>query len=97
MELEYKVVQSTTPLFASAAKIEQIMAEESQAGWRLVEKYDNYKLRLQREISHRANDKDLSFDPYRSQVGVNNVIIYGITTVVTVGVVFAIFALVGAI
>jgi hypothetical protein len=97
MELEYKIVQSTTPLFTSAAKIEQVMAEESQAGWRLVEKFDNYKLRLQREISHRANDKNLNFDPYRSQVGVNNALIYGITTVVTLGVVYGIFVLVGAI
>jgi hypothetical protein len=97
MELEYKIVQSTTPLFTSAAKIEQVMVEESQAGWRLVEKFDNYKLRLQREISHRANDKNLNFDPYRSQVGVNNALIYGVTTAVTLAVVYGIFVLVGAI
>ncbi len=97
MELEYKVVQSTTPLFAKIQNIEEVMAEESKAGWRLVEKLDNYKMRLQRDISHRANDKSLSFDPYRTQVGVNNALIYGITTVVTLGVVYAIFVLVGAV
>ncbi|MDP1930572.1 MAG: hypothetical protein Q8L60_03840 [Gammaproteobacteria bacterium] len=97
MELEYKVVQSTTPLFATSKKIEEIMAEESKAGWQLVEKFDNYKMRLQRDISHRANDKNLGFDAYRSQVGVNNIIVYGITTVVTLAVVYAIFVLVGAV
>ena len=97
MELEYKVVQSTTPLFAKIQNIEEVMSEESKAGWRLVEKLDNYKMRLQRDISHRANDKGLSFDPYRTQVGVNNALIYGITTIVTLGVVYAIFILVGAI
>ncbi|MDP2139922.1 MAG: hypothetical protein Q8L20_03840 [Gammaproteobacteria bacterium] len=97
MELEYKVVQSTTPLFATSKKIEEIMAEESKAGWQLVEKFDNYKMRLQRDISHRANDKNLGFDAYRSQVGVNNIIVYGITTLLTLAVVYAIFVLVGAV
>ena len=97
MELEYKVVQSTTPLFATSKKIDEVMTEEAQAGWQLVEKYDNYKMRLQRDISHRANDKNLGFDAYRSQMGVNNAIVYGITTVVTLGVVYLIFVLVGAV
>ncbi|MGB4246846.1 MAG: hypothetical protein WBJ75_03915 [Pseudohongiellaceae bacterium] len=97
MELEYKVVQSTTPLFATSKKIDEIMAEESKAGWQLVEKFDNYKMRLQRDVSHRGNDKNLAFDAYRSQVGVNNFIVYGITAAVTVGVVYAIFVLVGAV
>ncbi|MDO9317480.1 MAG: hypothetical protein Q7V56_04690 [Gammaproteobacteria bacterium] len=97
MELEYKIVQSTTPLFAKVQNIEEVMSEESKAGWRLVEKLDNYKMRLQRDISHRASDKGLSFDPYRTQVGVNNALIYSVTTVVTLGVVYAIFVAVGAV
>lgn len=96
MELEYKVVQSTTPYFAKSQNISAVMAEEEKAGWRLLEKCDNYKLRLQRDISHRANDKDLSIDAYRSQVGVNNAVVYGITTVLTLAVVYAIFNMVGA-
>jgi len=97
MELEYKVVQSTTPLFAKLQNIEAIMAEEAKAGWQLVEKYDNYKLRLQRNISHRANDKALAFDAYRSQVGVSNVLTYGLAAVLTLGVVYLIFVMVGAV
>ncbi len=97
MELEYKVVQSTTPLFAKRQNIEAIMAEEARAGWQLVEKFDNYKLRLQRDISHRANDKDLPFDAYRSQVGVSNVITYGLAAAITLGVVYLIFVIVGAV
>jgi len=97
MELEYKIVQSTTPLFAKLQNIDAIMAEESKAGWQLVEKYDNYKLRLQRNISHRANDKTLPFDAYRSQVGVNNLITYGLAAVATLGVVYIIFVIVGAV
>lgn len=97
MELEYKVVQSTTPLFAKLQNIDAIMAEESKAGWQLVEKFDNYKLRLQRDISHRANDKTLPFDAYRTQVGVSNVITYGLAAALTLGAVYLIFVIVGAV
>jgi hypothetical protein len=97
MELEYKVVQSTTPLFAKLQNINAVMAEESKAGWQLVEKYDNYKLRLQRDISHRANDKNLAFDAYRSQVGVSNMVTYGLAALLTLGAVYLIFVIVGAV
>ena len=97
MELEYKVVQATTPFFAKSQNIAAVMAEEEKAGWRLLEKCDNYKLRLQRDISHRANDANLSVDTYRTQVGINNAGVYGITTAATLGVVYVIFLMVGAI
>lgn len=97
MELEYKVIQATTPYFAKSPNIATVMAEEEKAGWRLLEKCDNYKLRLQRDISHRANDKNLSVDPYRTQVGINNGVVYGITTALTLAVVYAIFLAVGAV
>lgn len=97
MDLEYKIVQSTTPLFKSREKLEAVLAEEAKAGWQLVEKYDNYKLRLQRDISHREKDGERSFDAYRTQVGVHNAITYTIATVVTLAVVLGIFILVGAI
>lgn len=97
MELEYKVVQASTPFFAKSQNIDAVMAEEAKAGWRLLEKCDNYKLRLQRDISHRANDKNLSTDAYRSQVGINNLIVYGITAAITLAVVYTIFRIVGAV
>lgn len=97
MELEYKIVQSTTPLFANRAKLEAILAEEAKAGWRLVEKLDNFKLRLQRETSHRDRDDELGFDAYRTQVGLSNFVTYSLATVATLAVVYAIFLAVGAI
>ena len=66
MDTEYKIVQSNTPMFASRERLRDIMAEEARAGWDLVEKLDNYKLRFQRDISHRAHDAQLDFDPYRT-------------------------------
>lgn len=97
MELEYKIVQSTTPLFAKREKLEAILAEEGRAGWRLSEKFDNYKLRLQREVSHRDRDEELDFDAYRTQVGVSNFVSYTVATILTLAVVYAIFIAVGAV
>jgi hypothetical protein len=46
-----------------------ILDEESQAGWVLVEKFDNGRVRLKRPASARQNDHGLSIDPYRTYVG----------------------------
>lgn len=95
METEYKIIQSTTPHFAKAENLNHILAEEAQAGWALVEKFDNYKLRLQREISHRSGDKERTIDPYRVHVGPSNLVTYGAAALLTLVVVYAIFRLVG--
>mgnify|MGYP003111411106 CR=1 FL=1 len=95
MELEYKIVQSTTPHFAKNANLKAILDEEAQAGWQLAEKFDNYKIRLQRDISHRSGDASRDVDAYRTQVGLSNFVTYGSATVLTLAVVYAIFRLVG--
>lgn len=87
MDLEYKVLQAQTPLFADTGKMQEILEEEARAGWRLIEKKDNYHLKLQREISHRDNDASLDFDAYRSNVGLSATVTYGVTALVTLAVV----------
>ena len=87
MDLEYKIIQSQTPLFADTAKMHEVLAEEAKAGWRLLEKEDNYRIRVQREISHRANDAGLGLDAYRTTVGVSSMVTYGATALVTISVV----------
>ena len=77
MELEYKVITSQTPMFSDTAKMQEVLDQEARAGWQLLEKQDNYKIRLQREISHRENDKTLDADAYRTTVGVSSTITYG--------------------
>ncbi len=87
MELEYKIVQSQTPLFASTPKMLEVLAEEAKAGWRLLEKEDNYRIKLQRDISHREGDKNLDFDAYRTSVGVSSAVTYGATAIATITIV----------
>jgi len=87
MALEYKTLHSQTPLFSDPERLRAILAEEARAGWDLVEKQDNYRIKLQRETSHRDNDGNLDFDAYRSTVGVSSLITYGATALITVAIV----------
>jgi len=87
MELEYKTLSSQTPLFSSAAKMHEALERESKAGWSLLEKEDNYRIKLKRDISNRENDKNLDFDAYQSTVGVSSVVTYGATAIFTLAVV----------
>lgn len=87
MELEYKVIQSQTPMFSDTAKMHEILDEEAKAGWRLLEKEDNYRLKLQRDISNRANDAGLDIDAYRTSVGVSSTVTKGATALLTVAIV----------
>lgn len=87
---EYKVITSNTPSFGSQQKMQEILAEESKAGWELEEKFDSYKVRVSRDKSARQNDGNLDFDPYRTNVGVNNVLYLGGAAILTIIVIYAI-------
>ena len=87
---EYKVITSNTPLFANTAKLKQVMDEEAKAGWDLEEKLDNFKVRVSRDKSARDNDDGCPIDPYRTHVGMNNLLYLGGAAVVTILVIFLI-------
>ncbi len=97
MDLEYKTLHAQTPLFADSNKMHEVLEQEAKAGWQLLSKDDNYKIKLQRDISNRDNDKNLGFDAYRSSVGVSSVVTYVGTALFTIAIVsvilyFAIWA-----
>jgi hypothetical protein len=87
MSQEFKIIQAQTPLFANTQKMQEILAEETKAGWDLLEKEDNYRIKLQRDISNRDNDKSLDIDPYRTTVGVSSILTYGVTAITTLAIV----------
>ncbi|MEX2469225.1 MAG: hypothetical protein WD396_05660 [Pseudohongiellaceae bacterium] len=87
MALEYKVLHAQIPMFADPEKLRATLAEEARAGWDLVEKLDNHRIKLQRETSHREQDAGLDFDAYRSNVGVSPVVTYGTTALITIAIV----------
>ena len=87
---EFKIVRSNLAGFKNPEVLQQVCAEEARAGWTLVEKFDNQRLRFKRPISARAGDAGLDFDPYRSQVGTSSgvivAVILGIALVAIAGV-----------
>jgi hypothetical protein len=68
---EFKIVRSATSGFKRPDFLKQVLEEERRAGWTLLEKFDNGRIRLKRPASARAGDQALGFDPYRSRVGMS--------------------------
>ena len=70
---EYKIIGSITNAFRTPAFFQQTLQEEAQAGWELVEKLDDGRVRLRRSIDCRSNDAHLNQDPYRTRIGMSEV------------------------
>lgn len=66
---EFKILRSATGKFRDAAFLRSTLEEEAGAGWSLVEKFDNHRLRLKRPASARKDDAYRDVDPYRTYVG----------------------------
>lgn len=68
---EFKILRAVTRQFHDPDKLRKALDEEAQAGWILVEKFDDQRLRLKRPMSAREHDHELSIDPYRTTYGMN--------------------------
>jgi len=52
-EWEFKILRSTRPAFRDPDSLQKVLGEESRAGWVLVEKFDNSRIRLKLRQSRR--------------------------------------------
>lgn len=68
---EYKIIRSGTGAFRHCDRLREALEEEARAGWELVEKFDDYRVRLRRPAAARNDDFALDFDPSRTWVGVS--------------------------
>src|SRR5262245_54242349 len=68
---EFKILRSATALFRDPARMRDALEQEAKAGWTLVEKFDNQRLRLKRPASAKAGDAGLDVDPYRTSYGMS--------------------------
>ncbi len=68
---EFKILRTTGGAFRKPEKLREILDEESRAGWELLEKFDEQRLRLKRRTRARERDYSLDFDPYRTYAGMN--------------------------
>jgi len=95
---EFKIIRANTMAFKNPEVFRQVCAEEAKAGWTLVEKFDDSRLRFKRPVSARAGDAGLDFDPYRTQYGISPgalvAIVLGCTFLVTGGIIGLVFLLV---
>jgi hypothetical protein len=70
---EFKIVRSAGRAFSKPEVLETVLEEEALAGWELIEKFDDKRLRFKRP--HGARDNDLylpeGVDPYRTQYGIS--------------------------
>jgi hypothetical protein len=68
---EFKIVRANRDLFRDPAMMKKLCDEEAIAGWILLEKLDDHRIRFKRPIAMREVIKAemLSFDPYRTHYG----------------------------
>ena len=68
---EFKILRSAAGQFRDPVWLRSILEEEARAGWTMIEKFDNGRVRLKRLARARATDATLGFDPYRTWVGIS--------------------------
>jgi len=69
---EFKIVRSDSGAFRNPQVLNRLIEEEAQAGWTMLEKLDDSRIRFKRPHSERAKDAYLpeGVDPYRTHYGV---------------------------
>jgi hypothetical protein len=102
---EFKIVRANTSVFGKSAELNKLIQEEAQAGWIMVEKFDNSRVRFKRPISAREKDAQLpaEIDPYRTHYGMSTALFVVLVIVISlvgicglIGLTFTIFGLLGA-
>jgi hypothetical protein len=70
---EFKIVRSASSAFKKPGVFQQLVQQESLAGWELLEKLDDNRVRFKRPVSARRRDGMLpqGVDPYRTRYGIS--------------------------
>ena len=90
---EFKFLRFPLPFFRDAEGLQNVLSDEAAAGWMLVEKFDDKRVRLKRPVSARDHDESLDWDPYRTmtpsmvkelkRLGRRNLTVIGVVTLLT--------------
>ena len=67
---EFKIVRASTRRFKNPDVFQKLCAEEAEAGWQMIEKFDDNRIRFKRRVEKRSLDQHLHIDPYRTHVGI---------------------------
>jgi hypothetical protein len=87
---EFKIVRSATPVFRKPKELNKLVEEEARAGWIMLEKLDNSRVRFKRSRRARAQDAYLpdGIDSYRTHYG-GAPTQYVVTALVVIGLLLA--------
>ena len=68
---EFKIVRSDSAAFRKPEALRKVIEEEARAGWVMLEKFDDRRIRFKRPRSARTRDALLpaDVDPYRTRYG----------------------------
>jgi hypothetical protein len=93
---EFKIVRASTPVFRDPTHFNQLLEEEARAGWTMVEKFDNSRIRFKRPRGARLKDSELppGVDPYRVHYGMSQGAFTALLLVTIFGLTGAIMALI---
>ena len=87
---EFKILRSATGAFKNPERLRRFLEEEAHAGWVIVEKFDNSRVRLKRPATARERDGKLDIDPYRTYVGASPNVVAAWTVGIVLAIVFTI-------
>jgi hypothetical protein len=69
---EFKILRSALAAFRKPEHFRAVLEEERKGGWVLVEKFDDYRIRLKRPAGTKMREAEFEdgYDPYRTFVGI---------------------------
>jgi hypothetical protein len=93
---EFKIVRANMGAFGKPAELKKLIEQEARAGWVMVEKFDNYRIRFRRPTSARQSDPQLpaDIDPYRTYYGMSPTVYVILAVVIAMVVMCGIAAIV---
>ncbi len=79
---EFKIVRANSAAFRKPEALQTLLQEEAVAGWTMVEKFDDSRIRFKRPRNSREQDAYLpeGVDPYRTQYGAS-AFLYGVLVI----------------
>jgi hypothetical protein len=93
---EFKIVRANTTAFRSPRAFNRLLEHEAQAGWTMVEKFDDMRVRFKRPRQARLRDAQLppGVDPYGSHYGMSTAAFSVVTLLLALGLVGGMIALI---
>jgi hypothetical protein len=87
---EFKIVRSESGAFRKPEVLRKLIEEEARAGWVMLEKFDDRRIRFKRPRSARTRDVLLppGVDPYRTRYGAPSAL-YAVLVSMVIGLVVA--------